>query len=236
MNIVDFGKNTYQFQAQFRFNILDTNLIRGIVDELLLAKKYFSTVSTDGDTDDTTLNVGDGTPQHPFLHLRLSPNRLLLWGGWHHSYDSWQSWRSDMIATLEPHLKGVSPPYVAHLLNQHSLAIPTDRLKLFLQVPQMEPMVGLLRQFVPEPLLHAVGSQVALSDKDERDQMGWWTGGTQPGEQSLNVAVQRNVVRDEDGSVNMWPEFLAMSDQLLLGFHEHYLSLFISKDGSGEAE
>lgn len=112
MSIVDFGRNTYQFQAQFRFNVLDANLIRGIVDEVLLAKKYFSTVSADGDTDDTTLNVGDGSPQHPFFHLRISPNRLLLWGGWHNSYDTWQSWRSDMIATLEPHLIATLEPHL----------------------------------------------------------------------------------------------------------------------------
>lgn len=228
MSIIDFGKNTYQFDAQFRFNVLDANLIRGIVDELMLAKKYFSAVSAGDDTGDTILSVGDGTPESPFFQLHLSPNQLRLWGGWHNPYDGWQDWRSHMIATLEPYLEGVATPYVARLSNQHSLAIPEDRFRNFLQVRQMEPMTGLLRQFLPESLLHKVGSQVAVSDKDARDQMGWWSGPSELGERSLNVVVQRNMVRADDGLVSQWPKFLAMSDQILLGFHEHYLSLFIS--------
>src|ERR1700693_1776041 len=101
LKIIDFGKNTYQYEIDLKFDFISPEAVRRIVEDLYVSKRQFTAVSKDASTNQTALTKGEGTPDSPVFQLRIAPDKILIWAGWYVPYEKWQQWRTSVFTDLE---------------------------------------------------------------------------------------------------------------------------------------
>lgn len=226
MKIVDFGQNLYQYLAEFKFSCISTQLTREIVDHFLTNKKYFSDVGKEDSA--TVLISGKGTAEAPFFQLRIGPDTLAMWAGWHAKYDKWIEWRKLLISEISEHLSPIPIEFIRSLVSQYLINVPIDRIKPAKEVPELESVLGFYARFVPEKFLDRVGAAVLFGDQEGNESVEWWFGESKtPGYQNLTFHVRKNILETESSLRENMLSHSDRSDKIFELFHAGFLSLLV---------
>ena len=229
LKIIDFGKNTYQYEIDFRFDCISTATVRRIVDNLLISKKRFSVVAKEESTNQTVLTEGQGTPQSPVFQVKIGLDKILLWTGWNVPYEKWQQWRSSVFADLQVLTQEIQTEMVLACASQYAFIVPADKLKHGNQIPELAPVRAFYARAVPEELLERYNAFLAFGDTSGKEALSFYVGpGPQtPDEGNITFNFRWNTF---DKNIKLEQNLLAhaaRSDRLLELFHAGLLSLLI---------
>lgn len=228
MKIFDFGKNTYQYSINFKFDCLSHELLRGLVQDFLFKRKYFSNVSKDQSANQTVLTKGEGTHESPLFQLKIGADTIILWAGWHVSYEEWQQWRTLLLSDIGAILQTIPIELVGALAAQFVLIVPTDKLKRTDEINELKPILAFNRRFIPEELLGRGKAYAAFGDKEGRQMVEWWVGGSAiPGEENVSFMVSQNALDLKSNLRQNMQTHVTASEKLVERFHSGFLSLLI---------
>lgn len=228
MRILDFGKNTYQYEISFKFDCFSPERIGNLVKDLLVTKKSFSTVGKEQGTGLTVLTLGDGTESAPFFQLKVGADKVVLWAGWYATYEQWRRWRDSLLSETTALLEGIPIEMVRLLSSQQVFVIPIEKSKPYDQISELEPVWALFGRFIPRELLKRMGASLVFGDEEGNETLGWWPVGTGvAGETSIAFALNWNVLNSKAGLKENELAHVARFDRLLEAFHENYLSLLV---------
>lgn len=225
MKIIDFGKNTYQYEIDFKFDCISPATIRRIVEALYISKNRFSAVSKDATTNQTVLTQGQGTPEFPVFELRIRGDKILLWTGWYVSYEKWQQWRSSIFEELQ---LLVSSEMILACKSQYVFLIPGDKLKRGDEIPELAPVRAIYARGVPEELLQRYNTNLAFGDETGKEVLSFFIGsGQTPGEGNVTFNFWWNAFDKKINLVETIRSHAARSDRLVERFSSGLVSLLV---------
>jgi hypothetical protein len=225
LKIIDFGKNTYQYEIDFRFDYITPSIIRRIVDDLYISKNRFSAVSKDASTNHTVLTQGQGSQESPVYELRIRGDKILLWTGWYVPYEKWQQWRSSIFEELQ---LSMSSEMVLACKSQCVFLIPADKLKRGDEIPEFAPARQIYARGVPEELLQRYNVNLAFGDDTGKEVLSFFIGsGQTPGEGSVTFNFWWNSFDKKAKLEEIMRAHASRSDGLLERFSSGLLSLLV---------
>lgn len=228
MKIIDFGKNTYQYEIDFRFDFISPEVVRRIVEDLHLSKGRFTAVSKDPSTNQTALTQGDGTPESPVYQLRIAPDKILIWAGWHVTYEKWQQWRTSLFTDLQRLINDVTTELVLGCTSQSIVIVPAEKLIRGDQIPEITPVRDFYARFVPEELLQRYNAHLAFGDEEGKENLVFFVGaGQTPEEGNITFNVRWNSFDRKLSLDDNLRAHAARSDTLFDLFNSRLLSLLI---------
>ena len=202
MNVIDFDRNTYQYQIDLRFDCISTELVNDLVTRLLFQEKKFSSVSKEQGTGNTTLLSGLGTKASPLLQTKMSSDKINLWAGWYVSYEDWQRWRGEMLDIACGSLKNLPEGFFLSAIANAAFVVPFDRLKETEEIEELKDLIRFYRLFVPAELMKRASGYTAFADEG--------------GKRILEVAVTPGVPTPEVESFSLTCRLTTLDPELNL--------------------
>lgn len=163
MNVIDFGKNTYQSEIILKFDCISPDFI------LLVARSFASRTpgwlfGKDPQTGQSLVYIGDGSPKNPFFQIRLSADKIAVWAGWYVSYGTWTEWRGNILKELLSQSGNFPSYFVAQLVTHASVAVPADKGKRGVEAPELAPLIQFIRKYIPEDYMSRGAGHSVFSD------------------------------------------------------------------------
>jgi len=232
MKIIDFGKNTYQCEIDFKFDCISAETVRRIVENLHISKKHFSAISKDASTNQTMLTQGEGTPQSPYFGVRIGLDKILIWAGWHVAYEKWQQWRTSVLTDPQMLIQEIPIQMVLACTNQCVSIVPANTIKRGAEIPELGPVRAFYARSVPEELLERYNAFLSFGDKSGKEVLSFFVGPGQTLDEGnitfnfrwntfdYNTTAEQNVIAHS-----------ARADKLLERFNSGLLSLLINEEG-----
>lgn len=228
LKIIDFGKNTYQYGIQFKFDCIQLDITTHLVEDFLIKKRHFSNVSKDANTNQTILARGDGTQKEPFYNLRVGKDVVILWAGWHVPYDKWIHWRNSISSEVTELFQKIPIEFIATLSSQSSFVIPENNFKRWEEVPALNGLFAFYKRFLPEDILKRANSLTTFGNENwNRTVELWSSGGPNPGENNTTYTIRQSLLDNKMNLQHNLESHMKVSDKLLEDFHSAFLSLVI---------
>jgi hypothetical protein len=164
LNVIDFGKNTFQCEITFKFDCLSPDFFVNVAQSMQPPTPWHF-----GKDQQYSLIVttGDGSETVPFFQVKFASDKIAMWCGWHVSYDSWKQWRTEVIANLTALSSNFPSQFVSHFVTQASITVPLARLKRAPgDLPELKPIFDFYRRYVPEPFLSKGASHGVFANED----------------------------------------------------------------------
>ena len=226
--MIDFDRNTYQYEIAFKFDCISPDLVAEIVRQVVFLKKMFSFVTKDAQSNQTVLSVGQGTDESPAFQLRIGPDKVLAWAGWFVSLQKWQDWRNGILSELAKYLGKLPLESIAWVSTQNVVAIPNNRLRPGDTIPELAPIRSFYKRFVPPELLNRSNASLAFADDNLRELLTLVVGGTNvPLHENITFGLRWNAVDDKADLGHNLLAHAARSDKLLDNLDEGLISLFL---------
>ena len=228
MKVFDFGKNTYQYEIDFKFDCISTECVKQIVENLHISKKLFSAVSKEAGTNYTQLTEGQGTPQSPVFQVKIGLDRIVIWAGWHVSYEKWQQKRASIIDALQILIEQIPVEMVLTCVSQSAFVIPAANLIRGDQIRELAPVLAFYARGVPQELLENYNALLAFGDKSGKEALSFLIGPSEfPQESKITFDFRWNAF---DSGINLEQNVIAhaaRADGLLDRFSSGLLSLLV---------
>ena len=225
----DFGRNTYQTLVTFKFDCISPADVKTFVRENVVENE-FSSVDRDQATKHAVVSFGDGSEKAPLHQLRIGPDSIAVWVGWHVPFIHWQEYRGRMLKQLMPLLKTIPISAVRSVSSQSNVLAPVSQLKEASEIPELKPARDLLRRFLPESLMARGNGYSLSSDALGTQNVEWWIGASQDPEYgNASFTSTRLYLSGQQGLYENWLVHLQESDELIQRFHSNYLSIFIKR-------
>lgn len=229
MNIVDFGKNTYQHQIDFRFDCLTGDVTRRLVEHFLVRSKRFQSVSKPSGQGETLLATGSGKPDSPIFQLKLSPSQAILWGGWYTHFDTWTDSSKSVLSELSELLE-IPVQFANSLTSSLTVLVPRNQLKPPSEMPDYAFLRKKLSEFLPDEFLDRVSGISSSWDGTGNRRLDWWAiPGANPDEVNHTLGLFRNV-SEADG--NLKAVVVSQLDDFAIAlekYHAGHLSRIIKR-------
>lgn len=230
MNITDFGKNLFQSELIFKFDCVSN-------DFFLIAAKHFAQkkdapwyVGKDPQSGQSLITTGDGSQQHPFLQIKLSADKIVIWAGWHVAYSAWQFWRNNVIVELASISETVPSIFVGTLTTHATITVPEQNLKKVSEIPEFQPLLTFARRYIPADYSgRGAGHSIFLDDSGNRV-IETQIGGNLETKENTFLYLHRWLAVDAQKTVsqNLSEHFYAF-DELFRKFHDNYVLLLLKK-------
>jgi len=228
LKIIDFGKNTYQYEIDFKFDCISPEIVRKIVENLHIVKKQFSAVAKDAATNQTALTQGQGTGESPFYQLRVGSDKILMWVGWYVSYEKWLQWRSSILSELLMSLEAIPIELVTAFSSQYAFIVPVEKLNRSDQIPELAPVRAFYGRFVPEELLKRTNAYLTFGDEGGKEILSLLLGGgANPNEGNITFNVRWNAFDSKAGLEQNIRAYTARADKLMESCNSGLLSLLV---------
>ena len=229
MKTVDFNKNTFQYEITFKFDCVSVDILRSAIDDLVLKRRLYASVSKDAATNQTILSKGNGTKDDPFLQLKFARDRIDLWAGFHVPYEAWQQWRQSMLTEVARFLTPIRLEFVSSLTEQIVLVVPQEKLKAEKEIPELQPILAFSRRFVPEHLLKRGAGYSGFTDEAGSKSIEWWyTGNLATREDAITFRARWNAFSEADTVERALVAHSADADRLFQKFHSEFVLLLVN--------
>lgn len=234
MNVVDFGKNVFQSEIAFKFDCLSPDSFLRVAD-YFLQKNSGWYVGKDPQTGHSLITRGTGTPEHPFLQIKLLAHSVTFWVGWHVPYDSWFRWIDKTIGEMADLSSNLPPSFVAHLATQAVIGIPDDKIKKITDIPEFQPLYSFARRYLTDeyvaPGARGGGSALFIDVSGTRT-IETQSGGNPATKLSTYSFLHRWTALDGKKTLRgNYAEHLECFDALFQKYHQAFISL-VAKNGT----
>jgi hypothetical protein len=228
LKVIDFGKNNYQCEIDFKFDCISPETVKQIVENLHISKRRFSAVSKDAAANQTILTQGTGNSDSPFFQVKIGPDKIIVWTGWHTPYEKWQQWRTSVFADLQMLTQGIPTKLVLACISRVIFTVPADKVNHVDQIPELGPVRSFYARFVPEELLQRYSAQLAFGDQNGSEILSFFLGSSpNPAESNITFNLQWNILDEKLTLEQNVLAHTARSDKLLELFNSRLVSLLV---------
>jgi hypothetical protein len=230
-DIVDFGKNTFLLEVAFKLDALSSSDIFTVVNEFVVRSTAFTDISKNAETGETVLSQGTGEADTPYLQLRLKPDKMVVWAGWHTGFDRWRELRAALLTLLatKSETLSIAPTLLATISSTVSIVVPHSHVRPGHMRNDLQPLLVWLTKFVPEEM-QAKGANLFIYSNEHNTRRIEFshTGLEETAEDTINYTYRWLGFDSSTDVLSNISKHTEMADTLFSDFHEFYIKPGVS--------